>query len=199
MTENRSTENAAEKRSALDARMAGKWYKEEMGETINIFPEEPPRMKMSFSSSGHYNFEPNCVYTDGAALCWEINDEYYRMVYRVRYEDGRLCGVYTQFGRETPVVYERVSDTPEDGEYLYISPNEYVPGTKTTRRAILAEYTDYAPCDTVIPETTYALGGPGRRSSRNMTTRRIWMERKETIWYLPRWRLCAIIFTTTVR
>lgn len=64
-----------------------------MGETINIFPEEPLRMKMSFSSSGHCNFAPNCVYADGDALCWEINDKYYRMVYRVRYEDGRLRGV----------------------------------------------------------------------------------------------------------
>lgn len=155
-----AVDSAVEKRPAFDARMVGKWYKAEMGETIHIFPEDPPRMKMSFSTSGHYNFEPNCVYTDGDALCWEINDEYYRMVYRVRYEDGKLRGVYTQFGRETPVVYERVSDTPEDGEYLYISPNEYVPGRKTTRREILTEYAEYAPCAAVVPETTYALGGP---------------------------------------
>ena len=33
-----------------------------MGETINIFDETPLRMKVSFSSSGYYNFEPNCVY-----------------------------------------------------------------------------------------------------------------------------------------
>lgn len=50
-------------------------------------------MKMSFSSSGHCNFTSNCIYADGDTLCWEINDEYYRMVYRVRYEDGRLRGV----------------------------------------------------------------------------------------------------------
>lgn len=87
------TNKAAERRFAPDARMVGKWYKAERGETINIFPEEPLRMKMSFSSSGHCNFTPNCVYADGDALCWEINDEYYRMVYRVRYEDGRLRGV----------------------------------------------------------------------------------------------------------
>ena len=65
------TDKAAERRFVPDARMVGKWYKAERGETINIFPEEPLRMKMSFSSSGHCNFTPNCVYADGDALCWE--------------------------------------------------------------------------------------------------------------------------------
>lgn len=87
------TDKAAERRFVPDARMVGKWYKAERGETINIFPEEPLRMKMSFSASGHCNFTSNCIYADGDTLCWEINDEYYRMVYRVRYEDGRLRGV----------------------------------------------------------------------------------------------------------
>lgn len=63
---------------AMDKHLIGKWYKEELGETLNIFGEDPPRMKMSFSSSGYYNFEPNCVYEDGEELCFEINDEHYR-------------------------------------------------------------------------------------------------------------------------
>ena len=58
----------------MDKHLIGKWYKEEEGETINIFGGNPLRMKMSFSSSGFYNFEPNCVYEDGADLCFEINE-----------------------------------------------------------------------------------------------------------------------------
>ena len=65
----------------MDQRLIGKWYKEELGETLNIFGGNPPGMKLSFSSSGHYNFEPNCVYENGDDLCFEINDEHYRMVY----------------------------------------------------------------------------------------------------------------------
>lgn len=87
---------------AMDKHLIGKWYKEEEGETINIFGGNPLRMKMSFSSSGYYNFEPNCVYEDGEELCFEINDEYYRRVYHIHYEDGddSLCGYYTQFGKK---------------------------------------------------------------------------------------------------
>ena len=32
------TDKAAERRFVPDARMVGKWYKAERGETINIFP-----------------------------------------------------------------------------------------------------------------------------------------------------------------
>ena len=53
----------------MDKRMTGKWYKEELGETINIFDETPLRMKISFTSSGYYNFEPNCVYEKDGYLC----------------------------------------------------------------------------------------------------------------------------------
>jgi len=74
----------------MDRRLTGKWYKEDMGETINIFDEMPLRMKMSFSSSGYYNVEPNCVYEKDGYLCYEINDEYYRMVYHVKYVNGEL-------------------------------------------------------------------------------------------------------------
>ena len=87
----------------MDKRMIGKWYKDELEETLNIFDETPPRMKMSFASSGHYDFEPMRVRESDGFLCFEINDEYYRMVYRIKYDDGRLVGSYTQFGTETPV------------------------------------------------------------------------------------------------
>lgn len=142
----------------MNKSLIGKWYKEELGETINIFDETPLRMKMSFSSSGYYNFEPNCVYEDGDNLCYEINDEYYRMVYHVHYEDGRLCGYYTQFGKKTPVVYHKQSDIPEDGDYKYI-PIIYVPETEKSRTAILKEYSDYTPSDNLIPDSTYELNG----------------------------------------
>ena len=61
----------------------------------------------------------NAGYEDGEELCFEINDEHYRMVYHVHYEDGddSLCGYYTQFGKKTDVKYVRISDVPEDGKY----------------------------------------------------------------------------------
>lgn len=65
----------------MDKRMVGKWYKDELEETLNIFDETPPRMKMSLASSGHYDFEPMRVRESDGFLCFEINDEYYRMVY----------------------------------------------------------------------------------------------------------------------
>ena len=98
----------------MDKRLVGKWYNENMEETINIFDEQPLRMKMSFSSSGHYNFEPNCVYEKDGYLCYEINDEYYRMVYHVQYESGELKGFYTQHGKTTPIKYVKLDDIPED-------------------------------------------------------------------------------------
>ncbi len=73
----------------MDEHFIGKWYKEEFGEIFSIFGEHLTRMKMSFSSQGFYNFEPNCVYEDGEELCFEINDDYYRMVYYVHYENGK--------------------------------------------------------------------------------------------------------------
>lgn len=141
----------------MNQRIAGKWYKEEMGETINIFDENPPRMKMSFSSSGHYNFEPNCVYENGDDLCFEINDEHYRMVYHIHYDNGRLCGYYTQFGKKTVVEYERISEVPEDAEYRYFPTDIFVPKTEKTRLAILREYADYQPSDEKIGESSYEL------------------------------------------
>lgn len=148
------------KKELTDKRLTGQWYKEDMGETVNIFDETPIRMKMSFTSSGFYNFEPNCVYEKDGYLCYEINDEKYRMVYRVRYEDGFLVGSYTQFGIETPVKYVRVSDIPEDGKSRYTPPEIYVPGTDEKRIDILKRYSKYDRSKTDIPYTTeYVLGG----------------------------------------
>ena len=127
----------------MDRRFIGKWYKEDMGETINIFDETPLRMKMSFSSSGYYNFEPNCVYEKDGYLCYEINDEYYRMVYHIQYVDGGLEGFYVQHGKSTPVKYVKIDDTPEDEPYKYIPVEVYVPNTDKTRFEILKQYAEY--------------------------------------------------------
>lgn len=144
----------------MDQRLVGQWYKEELGETLNIFDETPLRMKMSFTSSGFYHFEPNCVYEKDGYFCYEINDEVYRMVYRVRYEDGCLVGFYTQFGKETPVRYTRVSEIPEDGEMRYLPTEIYVPGTEETRADVLKKYARYDLTKEETPYTTaYVLGG----------------------------------------
>lgn len=129
----------------MQKELVGQWYKEDMGETINIFDEEPLRMKMSFSSSGYYNFAPNCVYEKDGYFCYEINDEHFRMVYQVRYdaETDRLVGHYTQFGKETEVVYTRVSATPADEPYYFKPTHIYVPGTDETRLEVLQRYADY--------------------------------------------------------
>ncbi len=143
----------------MDQRLVGKWYKEELGETLNIFGETPLRMKMSFDSSGYFHFEPNCVYERDGYLCFEINDEYYRMVYHVRFADGTLRGYYTQFGKETEVVYEKQADTPDDLPFVYKPTEVYIPGSDMTREEVLRAYADYdgsRPADT--PSTTYVLG-----------------------------------------
>ncbi|MCD8015335.1 MAG: transglutaminase-like domain-containing protein [Lachnospiraceae bacterium] len=126
----------------FDRRLVGKWYKEDMGETVNIFDETPLRMKMSFSSTGYYNFEPNCVYEKDGYLCYEINDEYYRMVYHVRYADGILDGFYVQHGRSTPVKYIKISNTPED-EPFFKNEAVVVPNSDKPRIEILKEYAEY--------------------------------------------------------
>ncbi len=144
----------------MDKRLIGQWYKTELGETVDIFDESPLRMKMSFSSSGHYHFEPNCVYEQDGWFCYEINDEVNRMVYRVRYEDGRLVGRYTRFGGEVPVVYERVSDTPCDDTYCFEPVEMYVPGTKETRHAVLLRHATYLGTRADVPYSDeFVLGG----------------------------------------
>ncbi len=143
----------------MNKNLIGKWYKEELRETINIFDEIPLRLKMSFSSSGYYNFKPNCVYEDGDDLCFEINDDHYRMIYHIHYEEGQLRGYYTQFGKKTPVVYQKQSDIPEDGDYKYIPTEIYVPETEKSRIDVLREYSDYMPSDHLIPDSIYELNG----------------------------------------
>ena len=121
----------------MDRRLVGKWYKKEMGETLNIFNEMPLRMKMSFSSSGHYNFEPNCIYEKDGYFCYEINDDRYRMVYYIKVENEELVGFYTQFGKETPIKYVKISDVPDDEPYQFVPTEIYVPETKESRLDIL--------------------------------------------------------------
>ena len=143
----------------MDKRMVGKWYKEDMGETINIFDETPLRMKMSFSSSGYYNCEPNCVYENDEYLCYEINDDYYRMIYRVKYENGELVGFYSQHGKTTPVKYVKLDDVPEDAPFQCIPTEIYVPNTEKTRFEILTQYAGY---DRELPcacHNEFVLGG----------------------------------------
>lgn len=146
----------------MDKRMVGKWYKDELEETLNIFDETPPRMKMSLASSGHYDFEPMRVRESDGFLCFEINDEYYRMVYRIKYDDGRLVGSYTQFSKETPVEYQRVSDIPEDLPYHFepSATKTYAAESELTRHELLEKYASYAPdADDEPYETEYVLGG----------------------------------------
>ena len=53
----------------MDKRLIGKWYKEEPGEARNISGGDPPRMKMSFSSSGYDIFEPNTCRNKSGEQC----------------------------------------------------------------------------------------------------------------------------------
>lgn len=142
----------------MDKQLVGKWYKEELGETLNIFDEIPLRMKMSFSSSGYYNFEPNCVYEHDGYFCFEINDDYYRMVYQIKYSDGNLEGFYTQHGKQTEVKYFKVSNNPEDLPFEVRPTEVYVPGAKLTRLELLKQYAGYdrngGEC-----ENAFTLGG----------------------------------------
>lgn len=143
----------------MDIRLVGKWYKEEMGETLNIFNEMPLRMKMSFSSSGYYNFEPNCVYEEDDYLCFEINDDYYRMVYHVKFSNGKLEGFYSQHGKETPIRYEKMSDVPEDLPFECRPTEIYVSGTNTTRIELLKQYAEYDRDKEYKCENEFVLGG----------------------------------------
>ena len=143
----------------MDKRLVGKWYKEELGETLNIFDERPLRVKLSFSSSGHYNFEPNCVCEKDGFLCFEINDEQYRMVYHIRYAENGLAGYYTQFGQEFLVRYARVSQEPENREYRFIPAEIYVPEIDKPRIDILKRYAHYDQTKSEKSYTTeYRLG-----------------------------------------
>ena len=143
----------------MDQRLVGKWYKKDMGETVNIFDETPLRMKMSFSSSGYYHFTPNCVYEKDGYLCYEINDEYYRMVYHVKYEGGVLEGFYTQHGRTVPIRYEKLSDIPDDLPFRYVPTEIYVPGTEKKRIDVLRKCAEYDRSEVWKYTDEYVLGG----------------------------------------
>ncbi len=143
----------------MDKRIVGKWYKEETGETLNIFNEIPLRMKMSFSSSGYYNFEPNCVYEKDNYLCFEINDDDHRKVYHVEYSNGKLEGFYTQHGKETSVQYQKISDIPEDLPYEFRPTEIFVPETKMTRIELLKQYAAYDRSKEYGCENAFVLDG----------------------------------------
>lgn len=143
----------------MDKRLIGQWYKKDEGETINIFDESPLRMKMSFESSGYYNVEPNCVYEKDGYLCYEINDEYYRRVYHVKYADDKLEGFYIQHGKKSPITYVKVSDTPEDAPYKYMPTEVYVPNTEETRFDILAKFAEYNRSREYGSSVEFVLGG----------------------------------------
>lgn len=116
-------------------------------------------MKMSISSSGCYNFEPNCVYEKDGYLCYEINDEYYRMVYHIKYVDGNLEGFYMQHGKETPVKYVKIDDIPEDAPFQYAPTEIYVPKTDKTRIEILKQCAEYDRSKEYGFDNEFVLGG----------------------------------------
>lgn len=133
----------------MDKRLVGKWYKEKDQETINIFNEDPLRMKMSFDSSGFYNLEPNCVYIKDNDYCYEINDEYYRIVYHIHYDNGKLKGYYTQFDNTIEITYIKVSNIPDDLPFEKVNMPDIVPNTEYTRYEVLNMYKDYAKQESV--------------------------------------------------
>ncbi len=143
----------------IDKRLVGQWYREQMGETIDIFDEVPLRMKLSFETSGHYHFEPNCVYEEDGFFCYEINGEYHRAVYRVKYADGKLEGVCTQYGTETALSYVKTSDTPEDKPYEALPMEQFVPHTKERRIDVLRRYAGYDRSREYGSFVSFALGG----------------------------------------
>lgn len=143
----------------MDKKLIGKWFKNDEGETLNIFDETPLRMKMSFSSSGYYNFEPNCVYEADGFFCYEINDEYHRRVYRVKIEDGCLAGTYTQQGKTVQIKYEKITDEPEDLPQKNLPTEIYVPESEELRIDVLKRYSDFDRSKDENYKCEYTLGG----------------------------------------
>lgn len=143
----------------MDKRLVGKWCCEEQEEVLNIFDETPLRMKMSFGSTGYYNCEPNCVYEKDGYLCYEINDEYYRMVYHVKYADGCLEGFYTQHGKTTPIKYKKLGNVPEDEPYRYAPTKIVVPPLDKPKIEILKQYAEYDRSKTYGCTNEFVLGG----------------------------------------
>lgn len=148
----------------MDKRIIGKWYDSGGKLTINIFDEYvngEPKLLLSFGYSGYYNMAPNCSYEKDGYLCFELNDEYYRMVYYLKYDGSTLGGYYTQFGKSTDVKFEKLSDVPEEGEYRY---EPVIPGTDGMKRIdALKKYDSYTPAESDPAHTKYkaeyVLGG----------------------------------------
>ena len=141
----------------MDKNLVGKWRQicgDDNGAIVNIFDEAEIKVKLTFEATGYFNFDPNCAYEKDGCLCWEINDEYYRMVYHVRFEDGTMKGYYTQFGKEIQIEYRRLSDIPEDGEYIYAPEKIVIPGTDMTRIDALRKYPDYS---SELPEKPFSV------------------------------------------
>lgn len=143
----------------MDERIIGKWEKEEFGEIINIISINPPKMKMSIRVTGYFNIEPNCAYEKDGYFCYEINDINNRMVYHVKYIDGKLKGYYTFQGHTKDVTYEKVSDTPDDEAYEYNPQMILVPGTNKTRIEVLKEFSKYDRNLKYNITNTFVLGG----------------------------------------
>lgn len=127
----------------MDKRYVGRWQRVSGTEIIDIFDEEPPSMKLSFPENGYYNYPPNKCYFNAGRFCYEINDEYYRMVYSLIYEDGRLRGHYTQFGIETEIAFELCDSVPRD-EPEYFKPTKIaVPESEKIRSELLHSFAAY--------------------------------------------------------
>lgn len=180
----------------MDKRIVGQWRMESLGETVNIFDETPLRAKLSFDCSGHFNFEPNCIYEKDGYLCWEINDETYRMVYHVKLEDDQLKGYTTQFNQEKPIEYVRISDVPEDALYRHEPMEQFLAGVP--RINLLRDFADYDRSRGEAYETEYVLGEKNRRFWKSTAFPPMWPRLPtRTMWPSACWTLCATISAMT--
>ena len=145
----------------MDKNLVGKWHlvNAELEIIINIFEEDPPRMKVSFPETGYHNMTPSRVYEKDGRLCWEINEEANSMLfsaehkdgaivgtllvtaYNVEYKDGEIAGKTVRFEKEMEVRFERDSDVPEDKDMEFFQPNYVAPAEP--RIDILRRYTEY--------------------------------------------------------
>lgn len=127
----------------MDKRVVGKWKGKAFGEIIDVISINPLKVKISFSMTGYFNVTPNCVYEKDEYLCYEINDVYNRMIFHLKYNDGKLEGYYTFQGKNIDTIYEKISDIPDDKPYEYSPQMITVPKTNKTRIQVLREYSKY--------------------------------------------------------
>lgn len=145
----------------MDKNLVGKWHlvNAEIEIIINIFDEDPPRMKLSIPDMGYHNMPPSCVYEKDGRLCWEMNEDANSMLFSVEHKDGAIVGtllatVYSydykddgtesktvQFEKDMEVRFERDSDIPEDKDMEFFQPN-YVAPTEP-RIDILRRFAEY--------------------------------------------------------